>query len=171
MNTSSHNEALQTAVVVVIMALLIVRRMRGRRVYGGRAPIVIAIMVVYGAVLIGTAVGVSYPSHLTEGDVVLLGVGTVVSLALGAIRGTTVRMFLREGELYARYTPLTVVLWLVTFAVRLGIGTGASHVNASHTVAQASLVMMVALSLAGETVVVRARGKQAVNGVRPIGAA
>lgn len=160
MHTSTQNETLQSAIIVVVVVLLIARRLRGRKVNGVRQAVVITAMALYGVNLIWQALGKSHPDHLTHGDLTLLGAGAVISLGMGAFRGSTVSFFERGGELYSRYTPLTVVLWLVTLVIRLGIDAGSSHFDASHLIAQSSLTLMFALSLAGESIVVNARRGQ-----------
>lgn len=157
MHQSTHNETIESVAVLAVIVLIIARRLRGRPVHGRRQPIVITVLVLYGAGLIGQAVSASHPSRLTGGDLALLATSAVISLAMGGVRGTTVELFDREGRLHSRYKPLTVVLWLVTLAIRLGIDSGSAHFGAAHLVAQSSLIMMFGLSLAGETIVVRAR--------------
>lgn len=42
--------------------------------------------------------------------------------AFGALRGMTIRLFERDGHLWQRYTPWTLVVWVTSLGVSLGLG-------------------------------------------------
>ena len=149
------SDAMET-VVIVILVLLIARRIKGRKIDGWHQPIAITIMLSYGSGLIAAA-ATSHPAALTGGDLLFLAVGAALSLILGCARGATVHIYDRNGDAYARYRVATVILWLVTFALRLIADANAPHFNAARSINEASVVAMFALSLAGETLVVRSR--------------
>ena len=167
MHGTRPDEMVQTLVIVAVVALIIARRIRGRKVWGPRQAIVVAVLVLYGGALVLSAAHTARPGRLTGPDLTVLTVSALVSLVLGAVRGATVAYDEREGTLYSRYVPLTVVLWFVTLAIRIGIDAGASRVGASGTVAGAGLLMMFGISLAGETIVVKARAAGYRTGSMP----
>jgi hypothetical protein len=42
--------------------------------------------------------------------------------AFGAFRGMTIRLFERDGHLWQRYTPWTLVVWVTSLGASLGLG-------------------------------------------------
>jgi hypothetical protein len=45
-----------------------------------------------------------------------------VGFAFGAFRGMTIRLFERDGHLWQRYTPWTLVVWVTSLGASLGLG-------------------------------------------------
>jgi hypothetical protein len=42
--------------------------------------------------------------------------------AFGALRGMTIKLFERDGHLWQRYTPWTLVVWVTSLGASLGLG-------------------------------------------------
>jgi hypothetical protein len=42
--------------------------------------------------------------------------------AFGALRGMTIKLFERDGHLWQRYTPWTLLVWLTSLGASLGLG-------------------------------------------------
>ncbi|MEU0882547.1 DUF1453 domain-containing protein [Lentzea sp. NPDC005914] len=42
--------------------------------------------------------------------------------AFGALRGTTIKLFERDGHLWQRYTPWTLLVWVTSLGASLGLG-------------------------------------------------
>src|SRR5687767_1932788 len=59
------------------------------------------------------AVGEFHPIYL-----LLLAAG----FAFGAFRGMTIRLFERDGHLWQRYTPWTLLVWVTSLGASVGIG-------------------------------------------------
>ncbi|MEU6553246.1 hypothetical protein ABZ915_23630 [Streptomyces sp. NPDC046915] len=63
------------------------------------------------------------PSRTTSAGVAFLVVGLVVSVVAGVLRGRTMPMWRdTEGRLYRKGGRVTLVLWLATVVVKLGLG-------------------------------------------------
>lgn len=46
----------------------------------------------------------------------------VAGFAFGAVRGMTIRLFERDGHLWQRYTPWTLVVWVASLGASIGLG-------------------------------------------------
>jgi hypothetical protein len=95
--------------------------------------------------------------------------GSIVGLALGAARGWTVRLFVRDGALWQRYSPWTVVVWVGSVAASAGLGWLAVRGGVREEVRPVTL--SIGVSLLGELLVVGGRAwlaGQPGSGVRLI---
>ncbi|WP_203236801.1 CcdC protein domain-containing protein [Nocardia panacis] len=81
-------------------------------------------------------------------DVLWLVLGCAAGLAFGAVRGTTIRLSDRDGHLWQRYSPWTLVVWVVSTSVGLGIGY-AAHYFGVHPDAR-PITLSIGVSLLGE---------------------
>lgn len=46
----------------------------------------------------------------------------VTGFAFGGLRGMTIRLFERNGHLWQRYTPWTLIVWLTSLGTSVGLG-------------------------------------------------
>src|SRR5438034_442864 len=97
---------LQILIGVAVVVYLFGRRLAGEPLKARRLLILPAVVTIWGA------------SQLTGGlhaaDVATIAVAVVVSLVLGAVRGATIRVFVRDGHLWQRYTFVTIGVWLLS---------------------------------------------------------
>ncbi|MBB5955950.1 hypothetical protein FHS29_002531 [Saccharothrix tamanrassetensis] len=100
--------------------------------------------------LLGIGVYGLTKQHLAAVDVLWLVIGSVVGVALGALRGTTIRLFTRDGVLWQRYTPWTLVVWVGSFAVNAGLGFLA--VSAGMHAEARPMTLAIGVGLLGELV-------------------
>jgi hypothetical protein len=91
-------------------------------------------------------------------DGAVLGAGAVLAAAGGVVRGLTVRVFVRDGHLWYRYTPLTLVVWVVLIGLRFAEDAAGRALGADPAVVAAALPFVLGLSLLGEAAVVGRRG-------------
>ncbi|MEV0565144.1 hypothetical protein [Dactylosporangium sp. NPDC050588] len=91
-------------------------------------------------------------------DGAVLGAGALLAVAGGIVRGLTVRVFVRQGRLWYRYTAWTVVVWLVVVGVRFAESAAGTALGADTAVVVAALPLMFGLSLLGEAAVIGRRG-------------
>ena len=102
-------------------------RMKGQPL---RAKRLLVLPVVLTFIGITDLSGSSAP-HLTPKDIGFLVASVVVSAVLGAARGATIELYPHQGELWQRYRPNTVGLWvalIVTKVVLVG-AAGAAHAS------------------------------------------
>jgi hypothetical protein len=95
--------------------------------------------------------------HAYGTDVGLLALGAVLAFGGGLVRGLTVRLYPREGQLWYRYTWLTVAVWVGLILLRVAQATVGWAVGADTSVLAAALPLMLGLSLVGEVAVIGAR--------------
>lgn len=113
------------AVYAAVIILLIGRQFVPRQVREGRFWIAPVIMIGYGLYLFVQ----SPPSNPME--VALIVANVVIGAVLGFGRGWTVRVWRNaQGILMRQGTIVTVALWVLSFAVKIGLDL-AFHVNIS----------------------------------------
>ena len=137
--------------VAALVVLLIGRRLVGEPLQARRVFVLPLVVAVVGAYQL------SQLHHVRPLDVGVLTAEAGLAVALGAVRGLTVQVFVRDGHLWQRYRPLTIAVWVVSIAVRLGATAGAYAIGADRTVLSAGLVLVLGLTLAGESAIVGLR--------------
>ena len=143
----------QIALVVAGVVLVAIRRLTGRPVDSRRSVMMPGILAVYGLTLLHKS------GPITHTDEAWLVVSGLVSVAFGLVRGMTVRLYERNGYLWARYRPSTLLLWLASIAARFAIEAAAVASGADRGVMTASLMLMFGLTLAAESLVVLPRAQ------------
>lgn len=158
MNATQSTE-LQILLFVVIILWRLARKLRERPVKtDGRRWRLPLILTVVGAFETVSLTHGAHPVKFDGADVAYLVLAGAASIVLGLVRGATVHVQDRGGQLTQRYTALTVVLWLATIGVRLGIDVVARHsFDVPSAVTGTSILMMFGLSLLGESAVVALR--------------
>jgi hypothetical protein len=146
---------IEIVVVLAAVGYVMARRMMGEPAQAKR-------MLVLPAVL--SVIGLSDMSgHVKTPVSLLFLVATVaVSVALGALRGVSVRISQRDGLAFVRYTGVTVALWVVNLAVKFGANLVLGAVD--HTDASAvgnSLLLTLGLGILAEGLVVLFRALRA----------
>jgi hypothetical protein len=65
-----------------------------------------------------------------------------ISVLLGALRGVSVRVSQREGLAFLRYTGVTVVLWVVTLAIKFGANLTLGAIDPKDTAAVGNTLLL-----------------------------
>ena len=105
--------------IAVAVVVVVVRRTIGE-------PVDLRDLAVPPVVLIGLGVHALTDVHLGAVDVLWLVVGSLVGLAMGLLRGSSVRLFHADGGLRQSYTARTFGYWGLSLAVNLAVGYTAS---------------------------------------------
>jgi hypothetical protein len=145
------NNVLWILLAAVLIVLVIGRRLMGEPLQARRVFILPLIVAIFGGYQL------SHLHHVQPLDVGVLAAEAGLAITLGVVRGLTVQVFVRDGHLWQRYRPLTIVVWVVSIAVRLGATAGAYAIGADRSVLQAGLLLVLGLTLAGESAVVGMR--------------
>ncbi len=120
--------------------------------------------------LIRVVVGVGQAGHVgwTALAVVVVGADVLLTAGLGVVRGSAIRLTLRDGYLYQRGGWLSVGLWLLTIGVRLAVALPFLHTSAGPAL-EATLAMSFGISLAAQYAVFNARVARDGRPIRPAG--
>jgi hypothetical protein len=140
---------LQVLAIVALIIFVMGRRLGGVPLLPKRLVLLPAVLVVYGVYQLSR-------HHVTPVDIALLAVEAVVAVALGLLRGITIRVYEDAGRLWYRYTPWTLVVWVASAAARIGLGI-AAHLLGGDLAATASIALMVGATFLGEAAVVGTR--------------
>jgi hypothetical protein len=106
----------------------------------------------------GVDIAHAAPHGLRGADVLFLVGGGLAVLALGALRGTSVHVYQRDGVLWQRYQGITLAWWAAAIAARVGLMGLAGALGVSAGLSGTSILLAAGLNLFGEAAVVLARG-------------
>lgn len=139
--------------VVAAVGWVLWSRMKGQPLKTKRLLVLPAVLTVLG---ITDLTGSSAP-HLTPKDIGFLVASAAVSAILGAARGATIVIYPHDGELWQRYRPVTVVLWISLIAAKLALIAVAAAAGASAGGGTSSLLLTLGISLLAEAAIVGPR--------------
>ena len=145
-------------VVLVVLALAVVGYVLASRIAG--QPVNTRRLLVLPGVL--TAMGLLQLSGAVSGgvrppDLGLLAVGVAAAAGLGAARGATVTVAVRDGRPWLRYRPVTLGLWAATVAVRVGLTVLAHEAGATVAGSGPALLLSAGVTLLAEGAIVAHR--------------
>jgi hypothetical protein len=91
----------------------------------------------------------------------LLGINVSLGVGLGFVRGTSFRVWTDQaGQALMRGSSLTLVLWLATFALKIGLSVAERQLGlGSLAASNAEIWLPAAATLAAQTVVVYLRAQ------------
>ena len=102
--------------------------------------------------------GTSEHHALSVASAVLLVLSAVASIGFGVIRGRTIELFVRGGELWERASWTTIgVGWGGLLLTRVALIGGAAAVGAKLAASPTSIPLMLAITLGAQMIVVRQR--------------
>jgi hypothetical protein len=94
------------------------------------------------------------------GEIALLAVDLVVLLVLGVARAASTHLGTRNGYAFQKGTTLTLVLWLVTIAVRIGFGVLGARTGLAGPLTSASVLLSMGLSIGVQNLLVYSRARR-----------
>jgi hypothetical protein len=152
------------SVVIVVLALawVISRNLRGRFVAAEKPYRLPLILLVIGVVQFGQA----HPA-ITPLAVLVLAADLVLTAVLGAARGYSIQLGTRDGFLYQRGGAPTLLLWALSIAVRVGLEIFAHSVGVG-AAASATVLLTFSISLIVQALVLRNRVRADGRPVRPV---
>jgi len=104
-------------IALAVLAWLLWRQLQVRELRRDRDLLLPLILVVAGVAEIGSY-GHEHPLHAT--GYALLAVSIVVAGIFGAIRASTIRLWVADGRLMRQGTYVTCALWLMAIAIHIG---------------------------------------------------
>ena len=97
-------------------------------------------------------------------DLGLLAVGVAAAAGLGAARGATVTVAVRDGRPWLRYRAATLALWAATVAVRVGLTVLAHAAGAAVASSGPALLLSAGVTLLAEGIIVANRASTTSGG-------
>jgi hypothetical protein len=134
---------------VAAVGYVLVSRLRGQALNARRMLMLPGVLTVIGLVQVS---GLAHKARAA--DLILLAAGVVLSAVLGVARGTTVAVFIRSGRPWLRYRPVTIGLWVATFAVRVALTTLAYVFGAAVAASGPAILLSIGATLLGESAMV-----------------
>jgi len=145
---------------LAVLVLLLYRQVMVRPVSGGwRLPGLLSV--------IGLVELLSYVQHhrLASSAVAVIVGSLAAGVLLGALRATTVRIWLKDGQLVRQGTWLTILLWIVSIGIHLA-GSSLLHGAAATADLDATLLFL-GVTLTAQYLVLSARAGQGVGSGQP----
>jgi FtsH-binding integral membrane protein len=147
------NSVLWIVVAAAILVFVIGRRLAGEPLKAGRITVLPLALAVIGLYQVSKA------PHLSPTDIGLIAVEAVIAVGIGLLRGSTIKVFVRDGHLWQKYSWATVGLWLVSILLRFGMTGGAVLLGADRSVMQTAILLTLGLTFAGEGAIIALRAR------------
>jgi hypothetical protein len=96
-------------------------------------------------------------NHAHPLTVAAIGGSLVLAAVFGAVRASTVRIWLQDGQAWSQGNWLTAVLWIASLAAHLGYDILVSHGPGARGLETATIVLYLAVSLGFQRVLVMQR--------------
>jgi hypothetical protein len=137
----------QIFIVAAIIVIMLVRRFTG-------SPVTVKSWVLPLGLMAAGAFQIH--GHIGAMDLALLAIEMILAAAAGFARGQTVKLYMRAGQLWQRYTPLTLLVWIGMIVARVGFGA-LGHALGAAISSEAVVLIAFGLSLFIESLVVNRR--------------
>ena len=152
-------------VVLVVLVLAVVgyvlaSRIAGQPVNTRRLLVLPGVLTAMGLLQLSGAVS----AGVRPQDLGLLAVGLAAAAGLGAARGATVTVAVRDGRPWLRYRAVTLALWAATVAVRVGLTVLAHAAGATVAGSGPALLLSAGVTLLAEGAVVAHRASTTSGG-------
>lgn len=145
---------LLVAVIGVALVLFIVYRQLSRQALEGRRlvvlPLVLAVLGLYN---------LSHKPPSTGAALTALVISLVSAVMLGLARGASMRVWQESATILRQGVALTLALWILSFAVRLGIGALAQRAGVAQSVTLGELPLFLGVTLAAQNGVIWQRAQ------------
>ncbi|WP_427174734.1 DUF1453 domain-containing protein [Arthrobacter sp. 92] len=133
---------------IAVVLYVLMRRLIGQQAEGKRLLLLPAILILVG--LLQTA-----RTEMSQLNVTFLLVTALASTGLGALRGSTVRIYAHDGIACLRYTWPTIALWTVSVGIQIGAHIFSSSLDPKGGAAtQSAVLITVGAGLLAEGLVV-----------------
>ncbi|MEV4314617.1 hypothetical protein [Actinocrispum sp. NPDC049592] len=152
--------SLSTTLLVAVAAVLVVVRVIAKQTKGSvvttRGLVMVPlIMMVVGVVSAKDVIGAAKPA-----DLLMLGVDVILLIVLGAARGASVAVTERDGAAFQKGTKWTLVLWIATIAVRVGVIFADRALGLDSALTSASVVVTLGVTLAAQNWMIFERARR-----------
>ncbi|MEV6621655.1 hypothetical protein AB0M83_05465 [Amycolatopsis sp. NPDC051106] len=140
---SAANVLLYAVIAAYVLYKVVYKQIRGTLLTRRTLVLMPLILVAVGAYLAAEALPGASPAELG-----LLGADLVVLAGLGVLRSTTTTLTERDGTTFQKGSAVTVGLWLLTIAVRVGLVALGTALGVAGPLTSASIALTLGVSIA-----------------------
>lgn len=146
-----------SAVIGILVGLLVLVRVIGRQVTGSlvtQKSLFLMPVILLGIGLLSLSSAVHGAS---TGELAFLALDCVVLVGFGVARGATVRLSQTEQGLFQKGTAATLVLWLLTIALRVGTAFASAALWPHTTFGSSTIALTIGVTLAAQSAMIYRR--------------
>ena len=146
-----------SAVIGILVGLLVLVRVIGRQVTG--SLVTQKSLFLMPVILLGVGLfSVSSAVHgATSGQLAFVVLDCVVLAGLGIARGASVRLSPTDQGLFQKGTAATLVLWLLTIALRVGTSFASAALWPHNNFGTSTLALTIGVTLAAQSAMIYRR--------------
>jgi hypothetical protein len=152
--------SMSTTLLIAVAAVLVVLRVIAKQTKGSVITVRGLVLVPLIFMVIGVLSTKDVLSAAKPVDLLLLLADVIVLIALGAARGASVTVSEREGVAFQKGTKWTLILWIATIAVRVGVTIADHALGVDGSLANASLVVTLGVTLGAQNWMIFARTRK-----------
>ncbi|HEY3561636.1 MAG TPA: hypothetical protein VGL05_29430 [Kribbella sp.] len=146
-----------SAVIGILIGVLVLVRVIGRQVTGSLVTpkslgLMPAILLIVGVYTLSSVVHTA-----STGELAFFALECVVLLGFGLARGASVRLTHTDQGLFQKGTAATLVLWLLTIALRIGTTFAAAALWPHSPVSQATIALTIGVTIGAQNAMVYRR--------------
>ena len=141
--SSAANVLLYAVIAAYVLYKVVYQQVRGTLLNRKTLVMMPLILVAAGVYLAAKALPDASPAELG-----LLGADLVVLAGLGVLRSTTTTLTERDGTTFQKGSAVTVGLWLLTIAVRVGLVALGTALGVAGPLTSASIALTLGVSIA-----------------------
>lgn len=156
MPSTAANVLLYVAVAGLILYKVVYKQVRGTLLNRKTLVTMPLILVAVGGYLAAEALPGASAAELG-----LLAVDLVVLAGLGVLRSTTTTLTERDGSTFQKGSAVTIGLWVLTVAVRLGLVALGTALGVAGPLTTASIALTLGVSIAVQNATTYQRGQRA----------
>ena len=142
---------------VAVLALLIARQLRARRVSSSGLRIVL-ILGIIGVVEVVSYLKVNHGSSTRT--FLALGGSLVLAAVFGALRAGTVKLWTKEGQVWSQGNWITAVLWAIALGAHLGYDYLIAPGHGKADIGTSTAVLYLAVSLGIQRLIIQQRAQR-----------
>lgn len=158
--------AIYVAVAALIIYRMVYKQIRGVLLSRRSLTILPLILLAVGAASVSPVLGTATPAEIG-----LLAVEVIVLAGLGVLRSTTTTLSEHAGTTFQKGSAVTIGLWVLTIAVRIGLAALAGVLGVAGPLTSASIALTIGLSIAVQNATtyyrITRRGLPLTDGRRP----
>lgn len=146
-----------SAVIGILVGLLVLVRVIGRQVTGSlvtQKSLFLMPVILLGVGLLSLSSAVH---SATSGQLAFLALDCVVLAGFGVARGASVRLSSTGQGLFQKGTAATLVLWLVTIALRVGTSFASAALWPHNNFGTSTLALTIGVTLAAQSAMIYRR--------------